>query len=386
MTAALRVVHSSAASSGAEVLDNVQSFLSRFSVFPSGHCAPMLALWYAHTWIVEHFYVTPRLIVSSAEPGSGKTRVLEVAQYLVKAPEMTVSGSAAALFRMVGAGPISILFDEVDTIFSAKSGGNEEVRAMLNSGYKRTATIPRCKGESSSGFVVERIPVYAPAALAGIAGGMPQTITTRAITVHLRRRRFDEHVEAFREKTVEIESAPIREAMAEWVTSIAEELGDAEPVMPDGVIDRPREIWEPLLAIADAAGGDWPTKARAACLHFVNASKDAEPSLRVRLLGDVRALFSLAETDRSHTTDILRHLHSIEEAPWGDLWGKALDARSLAKELGFFQVRPITVKCNGANAKGYVTFATEKQVGLADAWARYLPKVKPVDDDNGGLA
>lgn len=35
---------------------------------------------------IEHFYTTPRLIVDSAEPGSGKTRVLDVAQYLYGNP------------------------------------------------------------------------------------------------------------------------------------------------------------------------------------------------------------------------------------------------------------------------------------------------------------
>jgi hypothetical protein len=64
---------------GHEVLDRVYAFASRFNIFPSEHCPPMLALWYAHTHAADHFYVTPRLILSSVEPGSGKTRVLEVA-------------------------------------------------------------------------------------------------------------------------------------------------------------------------------------------------------------------------------------------------------------------------------------------------------------------
>jgi hypothetical protein len=62
--------------SGAEVLDDVASFVARFNVFPSEYCVPTLALWYAHTHMADRFYVTPRLILDSAEPGSGKTRVL----------------------------------------------------------------------------------------------------------------------------------------------------------------------------------------------------------------------------------------------------------------------------------------------------------------------
>lgn len=110
---------------GYEVLDTVCAFLSRFSVFPDQHCAPTLALWYAHTHAVDQFYVTPRLVLDSAEPGSGKTRVLEVAQHLVAVPEMTISATTAALFRLVSMGPITILFDEVDVIFNPKNGGNK---------------------------------------------------------------------------------------------------------------------------------------------------------------------------------------------------------------------------------------------------------------------
>jgi len=182
---ALRVLRPAPQIEPAELLDRVTAFLSRFSVFPDHHCAPMLALWYAHTHAISHFYTTPRLILDSAEPGSGKTRVLEVAQYLVAKPEMTISITTAAIFRMLAVGPVTLLFDEIDAVFSGKSGGNnEDLRALLNAGYKRSATVARCVGDASR-MKMERFPVFAPVALAGIAGGMPATITTRAITVHM---------------------------------------------------------------------------------------------------------------------------------------------------------------------------------------------------------
>ena len=376
-TPPLRVVADRAPSVhvGHQVLDSVRDYLAQFSAFPSAHCAPMLALWYAHTWVVEHFYVTPRLVVSSAEPGSGKTRVLEVAQFFVRAPEMTVSGSAAALFRMVSKGPISILYDEVDTVFTAK-GANEDIRAMLNAGYKRTATIPRCKGDASN-ITVERHPVYAPAALAGIAGNMPDTITTRAITIHLRRRRRDEVVRPFREKHVEAETIPLREALAEWVTGIGEQLGAAEPDMPDGVTDRAAEIWEPLLAIADAAGGHWPTAARNACTHFVLQSTQTDTSTGIALLADLRTLYTRHNTDRLPTKTLIADLLDLDESPWGDLDGKPLDGRRMARELARFGVRPIVYKTAEGATRGYTINPTDKQHGLTDAWERYLPASTP---------
>jgi len=354
---------------GHEVLDEVRGFLSRFSVFPDEHCAPTLALWCAHTHAVEQFYVTPRLILDSAEPGSGKTRVLEVAQHLVAAPEMTISATTAALFRLVSMGPITILFDEVDALFNQAGGANEDLRGLLNAGYKRSATIARCVGDAKT-MKVQRFPVYAPAALAGIAGAMPATITTRAITIHMRRRRADEPVEPFRERHVAGQAQPIRDELAGWVESTGTRLGDAQPEMPEGVTDRAAEIWEPLLAIADTAGGHWPDTARAACRHFVLDSGPQPTSLGVRLLADLRELYTRQRTDRLPTTTLLTELRKLEEAPWGDLEGKPLDARRLATLLRRYGVTPHDLRLPGGVVKGY---RTEGPAGLADAWDRYLP-------------
>lgn len=362
---------------GHAVLDEVTAFVRRFSAFPSEHCAPTLALWYAHTHIADRLYVTPRLILDSAEPGSGKTRVLEVAQYLVAAPEMTVSASRAALFRLVADGPITILFDEVDTIFNAKTGGgNEDLRAMLNAGYKRSATIPRYDAKTRT---VRRFPVYTPAALAGIARGMPATITTRAITIHMRRRRADEHVEPFRERAVERQSEPIRAALAEWMDAVTDRVVNTEPTMPEGVTDRSAEIWEPLLAIADAAGGHWPETARNACGYFVLTNVPLG-SLGTQLLSDVRDIFTAAKTDRIATKEILANLLTLADSPWADLPDRPLNARQLSRELRRYGVSPVTFDAKVGKAKGYVTFQTsgmQAQVGLGDAWSRYL-----TDDGN----
>jgi excisionase family DNA binding protein len=354
----------------------VTAFVARFSVFPTEHCAPTLALWYTHTHThaSEQFYVTPRLILDSAEPGSGKTRVLEVAQYLVRAPEMTISATPAALFRLVSMGPITILFDEVDAIFNPKNGGNhDDLRGLLNAGYKQSATIARCVGDTKT-MKVERFPVYAPAALAGIAGHMPTTITTRAITIHMRRRRHDEPVEPFWERQVAQEARPLREQLTTWITTVATRLGDTHPTMPEGVTDRPAEIWEPLLAIADTAGNHWPTTTRNACRHFVLDTEPHNTSPGIRLLADLRDIYTRAGTDRMRTTDILPALHNLDESDWADHDGKPLDARRLARLLDRFGVKPGPVRVNGEHTKGYQTAGEH---GLADAWSRYLPQPPP---------
>ena len=381
MTSTLRLVEPQHLT-GAALLDAVTTFLSRFIVFPNEHCAPAIALWFAHTHAAANFYVTPRLVISSAEPGSGKTLVIEVGQYLVAKPEMVLHASTAAVFRMVAAnGPISLLWDEVDTIFTNGGGGNnEELRGLLNSGYKRGAYIPRCVGDSHS---VQRFPVFSPVVLVGLAGNMPPTITTRAITVHMRRKKRNEKAEEFRERIVQRDAEPLRDALSVWIGSIAETIGDAEPEMPPGVANRSREIWEPLLAIADAAGDHWPRTARQACAYFVREAEQQPVTTGVRLLSDLRTIFSSRDTDRLSTVDILTDLIDMDEAPWGDInGGRPLDARRLAREMVLYQVAPIAFRAGGQITKGYVTYPTNNQVGLGDAWSRYLPTDND-ENDNG---
>jgi hypothetical protein len=56
----------------------------------------------------------------------------------------------------------------------------------------------------------------------------------------------------------------------------------------------------------------------------------------------------------------------MDEAPWGDLHGKPLDARGLARWLRPYDVRPRDVRIDGVVVKGY------RAEDLADPWARYL--------------
>ena len=58
--------------------------------------------------------------------------------------------------------------------------------------------------------------------------------------------------------------------------------------MPDALDDRAADSWEPLLALADAAGGEWPQRARAAALALCGAAEVEDQSLSVQVLSDIR--------------------------------------------------------------------------------------------------
>jgi hypothetical protein len=243
-----------AASAGEILLDDVGRFVRRFCVLPDEHCLTAVTLWAAHAHMIEHFHTTPRLTASSPEAGSGKTTVLYVLDTMVPNSLLVMSPSPATIFRTLAKKRITILIDEVDTIFNRKGGDDaqEDLRALLNGGYKRGAKIPRCVGPSHD---VQEFPTFAAVAFAGI-GDLPDTIMSRSIIIRMRRRAPDERYEAFRTRVHEPEGHAIRERLAMWAQVVGAEAGAAWPTLPEGITDRPAECWEPLLAVADQAGGE----------------------------------------------------------------------------------------------------------------------------------
>ena len=117
-------------SEGAALLEDIGAWLRRFVAYPSEECLTAHILWIAHAHAMDAWDSTPRLAFLSPEPGSGKTRALEVTELLVPRPVEAVNVTPSYLFRKVGAaeGRPTILFDEIDTIFGPKAKDNEEIR------------------------------------------------------------------------------------------------------------------------------------------------------------------------------------------------------------------------------------------------------------------
>lgn len=347
---------------GAVLLDDVSSFVRRFVAAPNDWAIPTIALWAAHAHALDCFDSTPRLALLSPEPGSGKTRTLEVLDLLVPRPMHALNSSAAPIFRSIDTARPTLLFDEVDALWGrGKDDNAEDLRALLNAGHRRGASIPRCVGPSHA---VQHFPVFAATALAGL-GDLPDTLMSRSIPIRMRRRAPGEHVEPFRHRVVAPQGHLLRGRLKAWTESVFDQLDNAWPEMPDGITDRPADTWEALLAIADAAGGHWPTTARAACVAACKVVASRDASLGVRLLADLRAVFG--DDDRLSTDTILDRLHALDEAPWSELRGKALDARGLARRLNQYDVKSTKVKIGDASLRGY------RREDLWDAWTRYLP-------------
>jgi hypothetical protein len=350
---------------GEDLLDVIELFLDRFICYPREEARWAHVLWIAHCWFMSVWSTTGRLAFLSPEPGSGKSRALELTAVLVPRHVHTVNATANYVFRKISdpEGPPTLIFDEVDTIFGPRARGNEELRGLLNAGHRRGATVGRCKMRGDQ-VLTEELDCFAPVALAGL-GNLPDTVLARSIIIEMRRRTPREKVEPWRERVSGQRAGFLYGALAEWSSSRSP---NPAPELPDGLVDRAADVWEPLIAVADLAGGVWPSLARRAAIALKDVGRDRHEDVGVELLCDLRDIFG--DRREMFTRDLIPRLLLLEESRWRDsVNGKALDSRQLARILKPYGITSRQLRIGTTVAKGY------ERAALQDAFDRYLPPI-----------
>jgi hypothetical protein len=351
---------------GAEVLDDVRAALAKYVILPSEEVYTAVTLWVAATHAVGCFEHATRLAVHSAMKRCGKSRLLEVIDALAHRPVSTTNISVPALFRMIDSGgddPPTLILDEADRLFgsSKMDEDNRELIGLLNNGFRRGAETWRCVGPTQ---IPTPFSNYAMVVIAGI-GRKPDTIEDRAVNVTMRRRMPGEAVAKFRLRTDKPTLYELRDRLAAWATASRDRLAAPVTDLPAQLEDRAEDAWEPLLAVADVAGGPWPILGRAAAVLLAAeaAESDAQHSEGIRLLADVHEVFDgMPHVSFLKTNVLLTELRKVEDAPWGE---QSFSARALALKLRDHGIRP-----------RHNTAKTERGYHLADfrdAFRRYLP-------------
>jgi hypothetical protein len=357
---------------GAELLDRVHAALVKYVVLPCPEAIDAVTLWIAATHAQDAWAYAPRLVIRAPERRCGKSRLLDAVEGASHNPLMTVNASSAAVYRSIGAGgALTLLIDEADTIFGPKAGENEDLRGLLNAGHQRGRPAIRWDVNTQK---VESIETFAMAALAGI-GAMPDTIEDRAVVVKMRRRASGEKVSPWRIKRDRPRMVKLGAELTAWLTPHLPALENAEPTMP--LEDRAADTWEPLIVIADLAGGDWPQRARTAALVMTGeAEKTAVASDRIQLLTDCRAAFGAEEA--LPTGALLERLKADEESPWSRYDGTGLTPIKLAALLREYEIRSTTIRFPApvGQTKGY------RAGDFADAWLRYCPPTSTDGSDD----
>lgn len=358
---------------GAALLDDMTRAIQRFTVL-SVEQARACALWAAFTWFIDGANVAPLLNVTSPEPRCGKSTLGELVKEMVARPLYASNITPAALFRAVEKWKPTLLIDETDAFLNEK----EELRGIINAGhYRSTAYVIRVVGEA---LEPKQFCTWGAKALIGI-GKIAHTLLDRSVVIELRRKLETERVEKVRHAEVGL-FENIRRKLTRWADDEMAHYKALRPKPIEAIHDRAADNWEPLLAVAMLAGGDWPARCLSAALTLSGAAQEA-PSINAELLADIKAVFERKRASKMFSTDLLAGLCEDTEAPWAT-WnrGREMTARQLSSKLSGFGITSGTIRIGTETAKGYVL---DK---FTDAFSRYLPdtrlqSVTPSQPSNG---
>ena len=347
---------------GAALLDDIKRLVEHYASLPAGG-AVAVALWALYTWAFEAFGVSPNLMLTAPERESGKTRVTELLSWMVRRAKPVSDASAAAIVRGIERDGPTLLFDEAQSFLKRKA--DDPIRGILLASFtRRFAYVERVEGD---GHEVRAFSTFTPKAMNGRnLARVDDMLTSRSIVLAMTRApRWLPELRADRDPV----GVELRQRCARWASDNAPELREADPDMGER-IGRLAQVWRPLFAVADTAGGDWPALARSAAdVLEASAAKvaDGGDTFGVMLLADVREVFGTR--DRIKSDDLDRALLALPERPWATLrrGDKPMTAQARGRMLADYGIHATTLRfADGDRKKGY------QRTDFEPTWTAYL--------------
>jgi hypothetical protein len=336
---------------GPALADELHNYYAKYALLPEGG-AVALTLWGMHTFCFDIWKYTPRLHIHAAYKRSGKTRTLELLSHTSSKALQSDSVTAAALFRTVSEFTPTLLLDEADETVA----GNDELQAMLNSGFQKGGGAIRCAPNT---LELERFETFAPVAIAGI-GALKGTLMDRTIQLELHRALLSERRPKLNGEAEAI-GARLARQTARWVADNLEALRAAAPDVSH-LDDRSDDKWFPLYCLAEILGGAWPAKVRAASAAVSKRDSDTA-TLVEELLIDVEVVFTdvaaATKVTELESKDLVDRLRDLEGRPWCDDVpqergpAKALTTNKLARLLREVRIEPRMIGPEDRRRKGY---------------------------------
>jgi hypothetical protein len=315
----------------AETIRAVEKWLKTFMKFMKESDALLCAIWIVHTHLIEEFYSTPRLLISSPTFGSGKTTLLEHFYYLCreKPVQMANISSTAVLARIHQPQIRTLLIDEADRTLNAKNPIHLELISILNSGYKRGGTRSVVIPVKGGGWTTEDMELFAPVAIAGNAPNLPEDTRSRCLIIRLMPSKPGE-VRRTLWEDIEPNAYDLRSRIVSASNDIREQLKRVSQLkFPENTPPRLEEIWRPLIKIAVVAGTEVESDTRLLLEEdierFVQDSENREvvEPPHVKLVRDIFTIFQFDKLEWEKTENLKNKLISLdpywrkESSPYG---------------------------------------------------------------------
>jgi Protein of unknown function (DUF3631) len=306
------------------LLKDVLAEIRRYVVIDD-EVAITVALWTLFAWVHNEIAVhSPNLILTSAEPESGKTTLTGVLQWLTPRPFLVTMPTVASVYYAVENLHPTLLLDNAEKLFKRRP----ELVDVIDAGWTRGKPVPRVERG------VLRLRDAFCAKVINMRGlNLVDTTASRAIVCTLWPKLPHEQVDEFGHADDETFQV-LRRKLARWRDDNLTILKNASPVQPPGFDNRIAQNWKLLLAIAELAGVG--KQARAAAVRL--AGKSALPSPGVRL---VRALKPIFTETFFPSEDMAKQLAADLTAEWCDYDNRGpISQKQIATLLAPYGIHP----------------------------------------------
>jgi len=225
-----------------QVFKTVHDLFTQYVDFRSEIESAILALWTIGTYFYTMFPAYPYMALNGPK-NSGKSTVMRVMQPLAFNMISTSDPTGPSMFRLIHYTSCTVGIDEAERYHNPKDPGMQQIRQLLNSGYKQGMPAIRLIGEDMK---PQAFDVYSPKILAAIAG-LEDILASRCIAIPMRR--TDKKMPSF---PPDFDGASIRHQLYTLALTTFPHLYTNYFERPElhTLHNRSSELWSPLVALA----------------------------------------------------------------------------------------------------------------------------------------
>jgi CHC2 zinc finger/Toprim-like len=202
----------------------------------------LLTLWTIGTYFYTMFPAYPYLALNGPK-NSGKSTVMRVLQPLAFNMITTSDPTGPSMFRLIHQTSCTVGIDEAERYHNPKDPGMQQIRQLLNSGYKQGMPAIRVTGDD---LKPQAFDVYSPKILAAIMG-LEDILASRCIAIPMRRTTLK--MPSF---PPDFDGAPLRHQLYTLALTHFQIVYTNYFERPElhKLHNRSGELWSPLVALA----------------------------------------------------------------------------------------------------------------------------------------
>lgn len=320
-------------------LNAVRAFIATLFWGPEEYIDAM-ALILGVNHVIDAFESWPYVLVTSDQPKVGKSTLSRDIPSLLASNWWRVSRNTTidALRNkfLERDPPDTIGGDDIGKIFGegGTRGTTTPLYQMAIDGYVKGATV-----SVSRNGVTRDLPCGAMWFMNGLHNAVPADLATRAIHFTLKPKPAHIQVRSALSEGVKREAEPLKAELHRWANSSKRQM---KQYMQSHVFrvhelltDRTMQLWGPLFAVADAAGGAWPAR----CLNafLVMALDEGEKPVLQRdeeALMDTAKIIVATGVDRVFTAELIPALRDLPSDFYREVDDKYLIEDLLPRALG----------------------------------------------------